>query len=295
MDKKPALLVHLLLAIGLLTAACSSTEDTASDGSTTSAVRTANSSSTTGAETPTTAVTIVVDPDSIESFDEAFEALMAAADSPEAAADFEAYFDGLSEDEQTALLDETFGFTSAEESDAFFARLVGVDPSELAQFAVEGSEATMTGIINGSTPDAVRRLISDHPALTTIVMVDVPGSIDDEANLEAALLVREAGLNTHLDADGSVASGGVDFYLAGVERTFEPGASFGVHSWADIDGTEGKDIPEDDAEHRRYLDYYEQVGIASEFYWFTLDAAPADDIYVMTPADLETYGFATDQ
>ncbi len=170
----------------------------------------------------------------------------------------------------------------------------GVDESELVQFTVDGTEATMEGVIGTSTPDDVRQLIGDHPEVTTIVMVDVPGSIDDVANLEASLLVREAGLNTHLNSDGAVASGGVDFYLAGVERTFEPGASFGVHSWADGSGVEGKDVPREDPQHLLYLDYYDQVGVTQDFYWFTLEAAPASDVHIMTPAELETYGFATD-
>ncbi len=292
MIEKPPILIYLLLSLSALAVACSSSDTTASDDSTPSTVET--TTSTTAAESTTTPATLdVVDPDGIESFEQAFEALTAVADTPEATADFETYFEGLSDNEQNALLDETFGFTSAEERDAFFVKLLGVDESQLAAFEVEGTEATMTGVINSSSPDEVRALIDDHPEVTTIVMVDVPGSIDDEANLKASLLVREAGLNTHLNADGAVASGGVDFYLAGVERTFEPGASFGVHSWSDASGNEGKDIPEDDPQHRLYLDYYDRLGIAQDFYWFTLDAAPAGDIYVMTPEDLETYGFAT--
>ena len=162
-----------------------------------------------------------------------------------------------------------------------------------AAFVVERNQAIMTGVIDGSTPDAVEELLDDHPNVTTIVMSYVPGSADDAANLRAAQLVREAGLNTHLDADGEVASGGVDFFLAGTKRSFDAGAKFGVHSWADGDGNEGADIADDNPEHDIYLDYYEQMGIDEEFYWFTLEAAPAADIYFMSPAELETFGFAT--
>lgn len=267
MTKRPNLLLSLLVTFAVLVAACSSSD---------------------------TATAEVVDPAGISSFDEAFDAMATVADTPEAAADFPSYFEGLDDEEQAALLDKTFGFTTEDERDAFFLQLLGVDDDELAKFTVDGSEATMTGVINSATPADVRDLLRDHPEVTTIVMADVPGSIDDVANLEASLLIREAGLNTHLNAGDAVASGGVDFYLAGVERTFEPGASFGVHSWADAAGTEGKDIPRDDPQHLLYLDYYDQVGIAQDFYWFTLEAAPADDIHVMTPAELETYRFATD-
>lgn len=291
MSRKPVLLIWLLLTFGVLAAACSSSDTTTSEETT---VAESTTSTAAKVETATTTATVeAVDPSGISSFEQAFEAMATVADTPDATADFPTYFEGLNDEDQAALLDKTFGFTSAEERETFFIQLLGVDEDELATFTVEGTEAVMAGVINSSTPEDVRELIRDHPEVTTIVMVDVPGSIDDEANLEASLLVREAGLNTHLNADGAVASGGVDFYLAGVERTFEPGASFGVHSWADGAGTEGKDVPRDDPQHLLYLDYYDQVGIAKEFYWFTLEAAPADGIYIMTPEDLATYGFST--
>ena len=162
-----------------------------------------------------------------------------------------------------------------------------------ATFAVEGDTATMSGVIGPSTPDAVRALIDDNPTLSTIVMVDVPGSLDDVSNIEASRLVRDAGLATHVPAKGRIASGGVDFFLAGTTRTYESGAEFGVHSWATGDDASGADLSRDDPQHRIYLDYYAEVGIAADFYWFTLEAAPAESIHNMTEPELDEYGFAT--
>ena len=62
-------------------------------------------------------------------------------------------------------------------------------------------------------------------------MQNVQGSVDDEANIAAARLVRERGLNTLIPGSGMIASGGTDFFLAGVKRTVQPGAKIGVHSW----------------------------------------------------------------
>lgn len=168
-----------------------------------------------------------------------------------------------------------------------------ISEDERATFTVDGTTATMTGVISSSTPDAVRALLADNPDLATIVMVDVPGSADDEANLEASRLVRQAGIATHATSGSVLASGGVDFYLAGATRTYEPGAQFGVHSWATGSGTEGIDIPRDDPQHALYLDYYAEMGIDSDFYWYTLEAAPADDIYWMTEEQLARYSFAS--
>jgi len=163
-----------------------------------------------------------------------------------------------------------------------------------ASFVVDDTTATMTGVINGRTPDRVATLIEDHPEVTTISMLYVPGSMNDESNLEAARLIREAGLSTHVPDDGEIASGGVDFFCAGVTRTAEGGALFGVHSWAAGGGLEGGDLPTDDPQHSLYLDFYNEMGIPSEFYWFTLEAASADSIHWMARDELDDYGLLTD-
>lgn len=169
------------------------------------------------------------------------------------------------------------------------------DPSSEAEasFEVDGEQALLSGVIGSSTPDAVEELLANHPEVTTIVLVSVPGSSDDEANLEAARAIRRAGLATHLPANGEAASGGVDLFLAGAVRTFDPGARFGVHSWSTGEpGFHAADLDPTDAEHNRYLDYYNEMGVDEDFYWFTLDAAAPDDIHWMTPAELDRYNFA---
>lgn len=166
---------------------------------------------------------------------------------------------------------------------------------EAVTFAVGGENAVMTGVIDHTISERVERLRREHPEVTTIVMADVPGSVDDEANLVAARLVREYGWNTTVPSDGVIASGGVDFFVAGVERTIEEGAQLGVHTWGGgwWGQRSGADLPRDDPEHRRYLDYYAEMGIPAAFYWFTLDAAPADSIHNMTPDELVRYGIVT--
>ena len=161
-----------------------------------------------------------------------------------------------------------------------------------ATFTVDGSKATMIGDIDSNMPKRVRELHESYPEVTTIVMQEVPGSIDDKANLAAARLVRRYELNTLVPADGLIASGGVDFFLAGVERIVEPNAMLGVHSWAGDDFT-GEELPRDNPEHRLYLDYYAEMGIPAEFYWFTLKAAPAEDIHFMTPEEIAQYKITT--
>lgn len=161
-----------------------------------------------------------------------------------------------------------------------------------ASFDVDGERAIMSGVIDGTTPERVQALINEHPEVKTIVMQEVDGSADDEANIVASRLVRKHGFNTHVPADGMIASGGVDFFLAGVERTVDTGRKLGVHSWAG-DGVTGDQVPRDDPQHHLYLDYYAEMGIPAEFYWFTLQAAPAEDIHNMTPDEIVQYQMTT--
>ena len=194
----------------------------------------------------------------------------------------------------SAALDERVDDAAATAATTTEAPELDADPEDPVEFEVIGPRAYMIGVIDSSTPDAVEDLLEDHPQATTIVLVNVPGSADDEANLEAARMVRAEGLATHVPADGEIASGGVDFFLAGQTRTYDDGARFGVHSWGTGDpGFNATDLDEDDPEHDRYLDYYDELGIDSEFYWFTIEAAPPEDIHWMTSAELAEYGFAT--
>lgn len=161
-----------------------------------------------------------------------------------------------------------------------------------AAFDVEGHTATMSGVIGPTTPGKVLELVLQHPEVEMIVMLDVPGSMDDGANLRAAQYVRRHGLATSIPANGEVASGGTDFFLAGVSRTAEPGARFGVHSWSGA-GEQGADVPRDDPEHQKYLDYYREMETPEAFYWYTLEAASADDIHWMTRDEIDRYGVLT--
>lgn len=163
------------------------------------------------------------------------------------------------------------------------------DDYEIANFKVEGKNAYMSGVIDGKIKTTLEKMLEDNPQVETIVMLEVDGSVDDEANLQAARIVRERGLNTYIKSDGLIASGGTDFFLAGVKRTVEDGAKIGVHSWGDDEIGEGKDVPKNDPVHKEYLDYYKDMKIPSEFYWYTLEVASAKDIHWMTKEEQIKY------
>ena len=86
---------------------------------------------------------------------------------------------------------------------------------EPVRFTVSGDAAVMTGVIDGNIVEELETLLDRHPQIRTIIMQNVEGSVDDEANIEAARLVRERGLNTLFPGSGIIASGGTDFSSPG--------------------------------------------------------------------------------
>ena len=160
-------------------------------------------------------------------------------------------------------------------------------------FRVIGNRVRMIGDIDADTPRAFARLLRAHPGVTVLDMVECPGSLDDSANLELARMVRRAGLATHIPAGGSVRSGAVELFLAGVKRTAAPDAEFGVHSWRDEDGMEARDFPIDHPAHAEYLAYYRDMGMTEAqsraFYTFT-NRTGFDTLHRMTRAEIAQYG-----
>jgi hypothetical protein len=161
------------------------------------------------------------------------------------------------------------------------------------RFDVEGEVAYMNGDLGFRSPQIVTKLIDKNPNLKSIVMEYCPGSLDDYAALRASRLIRKAGLSTRVAADGEIASGAVDFFIAGVNRSVEAGSKVGVHSWSDGQ-VEGADLERAHAEHDLYKDYYSEMGIPIEFYWFTLQAASSDKIHWMSIGEMKEYKVLND-
>jgi hypothetical protein len=170
--------------------------------------------------------------------------------------------------------------------------VAALNQTTTTEFAVRGDKLMMQGDINSKTLAQFEDVIAENPNIKTLVELDVPGSLDDDTMIALAYRVRELGLNTHLTATSEIYSGGVDLFLAGVNRTMESGAKIGVHSWSD-GSNEATDYPRDAPEHEQNRLYIERMLGDDAFYWFTIYAAPADDIYVMTDAEIRQYGLLT--
>ncbi len=161
-------------------------------------------------------------------------------------------------------------------------------------FSVDGNgDLVINGVITTNTPYHFDNIIKDNPDAKLLIMMNCPGSDDDDANLLASRKIRQAGLNIHLTSTTEIASGAVDMFIAGVKRTMEEGAKLGVHSWSDGQN-EATDFPVGHAQHQPYIDYYKEMGFSQQkaeaFYYFTINAANADNIHWMTQAEIDQYG-----
>lgn len=160
---------------------------------------------------------------------------------------------------------------------------------------VSADTVEMIGTVDSATPRQFAALLAAHPAVRRLVMVECPGSVDEAANHVLARAVRRAGLETVVPAGGSVRSGAVDLFLAGVRRRAAPSAEFGVHSWRDEDGYEARDFPANDPVHAEYLDYYREMGLddaaARRFYALT-NSVGFDDVRTLRARDMAQLGLA---
>lgn len=164
--------------------------------------------------------------------------------------------------------------------------------TDAARFTARNDALVVEGAIYRSTIAAFRDASAAHPGIRKLVLQNISGSADDDANLELARMVRAQGFTTIVPADGMVASGGTDLFLAGRIRQLEPGACVGVHSWGD--GIEqGRDVPREAEVHQIYLEYYDAMGVPRDFYWYTLEVAPVEGIHWMTAREAARYDMTT--
>ena len=82
----------------------------------------------------------------------------------------------------------------------------------------------------GQATCKLRKLAQQNPAIETLVLVDVPGTVDLIDTQAATRFVRQKGWDTLVPRTGSIASGGVMLFLGGVNRVVEPGGQVGVPS-----------------------------------------------------------------
>lgn len=173
--------------------------------------------------------------------------------------------------------------------------LTGCDVINLTplSYSTDQDKIYVTGVIDANSLESFKKAWRAAPNAKTLVLQSVPGSFDDDANLEFSQFIHDNGFNTLVPADGLIASGGTDLFLAGISRIIESGACVGVHSWGTDFGVQGRDLKRDHKIHEPYLNYYRAIGIDEDFYWYTLDIATADDMHWMSASETRRYKMTT--
>ncbi len=152
---------------------------------------------------------------------------------------------------------------------------------------LDPGRAALVDAADGNSIRLFEAMLRDHPGIAVLEMVECPGTDDDSANLRLGRLIRAKGIATHVPADGSVRSGGVELFLAGKRRLIDEGAEFAVHAWRDTSGREPADYGPDSPYNRAYVDYYREMGLAQPqaFYNMT-NAVPNSDARWLTAQDM---------
>lgn len=169
-------------------------------------------------------------------------------------------------------------------------RLSGDQP---AYFNAVNNTVTLNGVLGRTAFKRFENLLEENSEIDTLIFQHVPGSENDDFNIRTALLLKQNMIVTKATDSSEIASGAVDLFLAGKDRIVEKNARIGVHSWRNEE-TEGRSLPKSSQDHQMFLDYYETIGIDSNFYWFTLKAATADSIHWMTQEEILKFEVATE-
>ncbi|MCR9638647.1 hypothetical protein R7035_18860 [Vibrio sp. 1731] len=162
------------------------------------------------------------------------------------------------------------------------------------QFEVQGKTAIIDGVSCDGSTSAFNNMLSKNPSVNQLYLRDISGSIDDDANLKLGRLIRSKKMKTVVDSNSHVTSGGVDLYLAGASRSWSAGAKLGVHSWSD-GVKDGREYPSSHSSHDIFTSYYQDMGINSDFYWFTLNSAKSSSMHYLTLDEIVKYEIVTEE
>lgn len=157
---------------------------------------------------------------------------------------------------------------------------------------IGGAEAVLNGTLGTKTYVQISEMIANNPEVKKLFLLNIDGSINDAINMHTGRLIRQAQLTTNIGENGDVNSGGVDLFAAGFKREYTTGGKVGVHAWCCENGKSAHLLKKSDPAHGAQLTYFrEMLGneLGPEFYFFTINAAPAESIHVMTQAELDKY------
>jgi hypothetical protein len=156
------------------------------------------------------------------------------------------------------------------------------------RFDVRGNSAYVFGTTDSNSHNLVKNFVRENPQVDTLILQGMPGTVDMNTNRRVVMDIRAAGLATHVPADGRIASGAVDWFIAGRPRTIDCGAMIGVHSWGSPTG-ERADKTFFDAQRGTQRAFLRKMDVDPDFYEFTRSAAGPNDIHWLTVEEMLRY------
>ncbi len=161
------------------------------------------------------------------------------------------------------------------------------------KFEVQGDAAYVFGTTDSRSHNLLKNFVRENPNVKTLILQAMPGTQDMNTNRRIVMDLRAEGLATHVPATGRIASGAVDWFIAGSPRTIDCGAMIGVHSWGSKTGERG-DQTFFDAQRRTQRHFLSRMGVDPDFYEFTRGAAGPDDIHWLTVEEMLRYKLLTE-
>ncbi|EGD59799.1 hypothetical protein Y88_2236 [Novosphingobium nitrogenifigens DSM 19370] len=157
---------------------------------------------------------------------------------------------------------------------------------------IDAGHAALVDATDETSPARFAGMLHAFPGIRVLEMIDCPGTFDDTANLRLGRMIHASGIATDIPTGGSVRSGAVELFLAGVTRHAAPDAEFAVHAWEDDAGHGPRDFAPDAPVNRAYLDYYRAMGMTPEhagaFYALT-NSVPNAGVLWLHVADIARY------
>lgn len=168
-----------------------------------------------------------------------------------------------------------------------------VEAAAIAAFGpfrvIDARTVVIVDVTDDRSPAHFSAMIARFPHVQVLEFVEAPGTHDDRANLALGRLIRAHNIRTRVPAGGSVRSGAVELVIAGAIRDIDGNSEFAVHGWLDDLGRGAEDFAPGAPEHRRYLDYYAEMGMseaqASAFYRMT-NSVPFESALWLTGEDM---------
>lgn len=160
-------------------------------------------------------------------------------------------------------------------------------------FAVlDARRAALVRETDTDAPYQFKRMLAAYPSIGVLELYDCPGTVDDNANLVLGRMIHNRGIATDVPPGGSVRSGAVDLFLAGVRRTAAGDAEFAVHAWLDEYGLRPSSFSPNSPVNRKYVLFYHAMGMplptAKAFYDLT-NSVPNERALWLSTSDLAHY------